>query len=130
MRSELVTAVRRDDIDMASACRDPAVRMDELLDCLDSPRGSLKNFDLEDTVEKTLEVSLKSFEPDVLLLPVARRKRLVTPDANEDLDCIDGERVTSTWKLDNGRAGAVNQIKSDRAETVTRCLPSPTSSRR
>lgn len=93
---------RREDIDIVSACalRDAVVRTDVSLDFFESGRGSLKN-ELLDVDDQTLAVSLpRSFDPD--LRPVARRRRLATPDDADTFELIEIGRV-STWKLDSGR---------------------------
>lgn len=103
MRSEPVC---REDIEMVSACvREVVVRTDELLDFLESPR--LKRCDAVDVAENMLEVSLWSVEPDGVRRLVARRRKLATPEVTEVLERMEGERLTSTWKFDNGRGIAV-----------------------
>lgn len=92
---------RREDIDMVSGWkREVFVRIDELLDFLESVRGIRKKevFDVDDQI---LVVSLVSLEVD--RRPVALLKRLVTPDAAEVLELMDVGRA-SIWKLfESGR---------------------------
>lgn len=92
--------VRREDRDIVSACRDTSVRIDELLDFLESTRGSRNIFDMFEVVENMLEVSLKSLELVDFLCPDARRKRPVIPDVMELLEPMESARGTCTTKLD------------------------------
>lgn len=84
---------------MSVCTLDVSVCIEEPLDFLERVCGSLN---MDDVVEKRLEVSLKSFDPEAVLLPVARRNRLVIAEVAEDLERTEGDRVGLTWKLDNG----------------------------
>jgi hypothetical protein len=98
--------VCRDEMEIASACvRDVVVSTEALLGFLVS-RG-LNILETLDVDEMMLEVSLRSFELPALRRLVARRKKLATPEATELLELMEGERWTSTWKFDNGRAEPV-----------------------
>lgn len=60
----------------------------------------------DDESEKTLVLSDSGEvgeEAEVALRPVARRKSPDMVVVTEDLDCKDGAREGSTWKLDSGR---------------------------
>lgn len=97
--------VRREDSDIVSVGRDASVcadATDEALDFLMS-WGSLKILELLDVEEKTLDVSLTSFDPDRVRLPPGLRNRPAMPEAIELRDCTEGERGTVTTKLEEGR---------------------------
>lgn len=101
VRSE-PTAVYRDEMDMVSPCACEVARTEELLDFLERPR--LNILDVVEVDEKMLDVSL---DLDGVRPLVARRRKLVTPEVTDDLDRMEGERLTSTWKLDKGRDEAI-----------------------
>lgn len=78
---------------------DADVLTEETLDFLASARGIL------DVSDPKLDSSLRSLFGVVDRLPVARRKRLTTPD---DSEVLDGDRAISTWKLlESGRDTAI-----------------------
>ncbi len=97
--------VRREDNDIVSVGRDASVCADATDDALDflMIRGSLKILELLDVEEKTLDVSLTSFDPDRVRPPPGLRNRPAMPEATELRDCTEGERGTVTTKLEEGR---------------------------
>lgn len=95
---------RLDDIDMVSAgVFDAVVTIDELLDFLESVRGSRNRFEDDDFADHMEAVSLSCATEDERRV-VAFRNRSETPKVKEFLlEWMDDGRGTSTWKFDRGR---------------------------
>lgn len=109
---------RRDIIDIVSALsiRDVVVCIDELLDFLDNILPNFHRLELVDCWDHTLEVSVASFGGNDVGV---RRNKLATPEVIEYLDCEDGGRGNSTWKLDEGRAA--NPDTTNISQTRSTC---------
>lgn len=92
---ELRLAVRREEMEMASPRSvpkdDPLVFLERRL------KGLVESEGAAEVAEKMLEESLKSCED---WRPVARRKKLATPEVMDERECIEGVRFFSATKLD------------------------------
>lgn len=93
---------------MSARIRDIFVCIEELLDFLESTRGSLKKLELLDVADQTLEVSLSSL--GTARRPVALRNRLVTPDVADVRESMEPGRGASIWKFDEGREGSCSGV--------------------